>query len=324
MRTLFLKSGAVAAALFIAAQAFASQPTTVGIASAAVGDPLSHPPQANERVLRLGVDVFASERIVTKTDDRAHLVFLDGTALTIGPHSDLTIDRFVYDPVKNAGDLKVGMTKGALRFVGGAISKKNEVQIRTPTAVVGIRGGIATVSVGEAGATSATFLYGIAMTVTAQGVTQTATRHGSQIEVAAGGRPGAPFLIPAGGLRADRAFRHPHSPFKPQNGPPPPPPGAPNSPPPPGGGSAAGSAPPPQPLAIDAAMDGSRLADLNSALGPAHQHAIEPQGTTPKTVAALRTKDRGPPTSVTRAARLGNAAVVGQAAHHNDRLRIRR
>ena len=40
----------------------------------------------------------ANELITTRANDRAHLMFLDGTSVTVGPNAQLTIDRFVYDP----------------------------------------------------------------------------------------------------------------------------------------------------------------------------------------------------------------------------------
>ena len=113
------------------------------------GQATRHAAGKNERILRVGVDVSANERIVTRTNDRAHLVFLDGSALTIGPSSEMVIDRFVYDPNRQVGDLAMSATRGAFRFVGGAIIKKTEVVVRTPTASVGIRGSIMTIAIGE-------------------------------------------------------------------------------------------------------------------------------------------------------------------------------
>ena len=130
----------------------------VGVTSVTDGAPLGQPPAEAERVLRVGIDVQANERITTRATDRAHVVFLDGTALTIGPNSVLVIDKYVYDPNRKAGDIALNVTRGTFRFVGGAISKNNEVTIKTPSATIGIRGGIVTFSVSDSGATTANFL----------------------------------------------------------------------------------------------------------------------------------------------------------------------
>ena len=70
----------------------------VGVTAATEGAPVGRPPQAVERVLHVGIDVQANEQISTKENDRAQLLFIDGTALTVGPNAQLTIDKFVYRP----------------------------------------------------------------------------------------------------------------------------------------------------------------------------------------------------------------------------------
>src|SRR5229473_83494 len=86
----------------------AAAQSKVGVTSATDGDPLGKPPAENERILRIGIDVQAN--------DRAHLVFLDGTSLTVGPNARLTIDKFVYDPNTKTGDLAITASQGVLRL----------------------------------------------------------------------------------------------------------------------------------------------------------------------------------------------------------------
>ena len=101
-------------------------------------------------MLRIGIDVQANEVVTTDANDRAHLVFLDGTSLTVGPNARLTIDKFVYDPDTKTGDLAITATKGVFRLVGGKISKSNAITVTTPSSTIGIRGGITILSVGRA------------------------------------------------------------------------------------------------------------------------------------------------------------------------------
>ena len=179
-------SKSILAAAVAAGLAAAPAAARVGVTSVADGEPLGQPPAEAERILRVGIDVQASERVTTRANDRAHVVFLDGTALTVGPNSVLVIDKYVYDPNRKTGEMALSTTKGVFRFVGGSISKNSEVVVTTPSATIGIRGGIATIEVADGGATRATFLYGDSLRVTNQGVTQTATRNGSQITASAG------------------------------------------------------------------------------------------------------------------------------------------
>jgi len=173
----------------------------VGVTSATDGDPLGKPPAEAERVLRIGIDVQANEVIRTGANDRAHLVFLDGTALTVGPNAQLVIDKFVYDPNTKTGELAVNASKGVLRLVGGKISKTNPITITTPSSTIGIRGGICVLDV-RPNNTISTFLFGNHMSVTGQCRTQEVTRPGSQVTTNAGAPPNRPTMVSQGALNA--------------------------------------------------------------------------------------------------------------------------
>ncbi len=178
-----------------------AQASRVGVTSATNGDPLGKPPSDNERVLRIGIDVQANEVVTTHDNDRAHLVFLDGTSLTVGPNAQLTIDKFVYDPNTKTGDLAITATAGVFRLVGGKISKSNAITIATPSGTIGIRGGIGVFRI-TGGSTIAAFLFGHNMTVSNNGQTQNVTRPGSQVISNFGASPSPPSLLPPGGLSA--------------------------------------------------------------------------------------------------------------------------
>jgi hypothetical protein len=94
--------------------------------------------------------------------------------MTLGPGSDLTIDNFVYDPETKAGKLAMTAAVGVFRFVGGRASKDEPVVINTPTATVGIRGGInyTTVATGT-GETETSQAFGKDTTATSKSTGQT-------------------------------------------------------------------------------------------------------------------------------------------------------
>src|SRR5712675_1016905 len=125
----------------------------IGVTQSTQNNPMGKPPGGLDRVLRVGTDVQANEIISTTANDRAHLVFLDGTTLTIGPSSSMTVDKFVYDPTTQKGELAVNATKGVFRIIGGRISKTSTIAVTTPAATMGIRGGMAAFSVATGGAT---------------------------------------------------------------------------------------------------------------------------------------------------------------------------
>ncbi len=173
----------------------------VGVTSAADGDPRGKPPSEAERVLRVGVDVQANELITTSANDRAHLMFLDGTSLSVGPNAQLTIDKFVYDPATKTGDLAINASKGVFRLVGGKISKTNAITVTTPSSTIGIRGGISIFNVGQQ-ETMSIFVFGISMTVGAGGKVEIVTRPGFQVTTFFGGLPGLATRVPPGSLGA--------------------------------------------------------------------------------------------------------------------------
>ncbi|HZX85225.1 MAG TPA: FecR domain-containing protein [Reyranella sp.] len=193
--------GATALSLFSAPFTIGDAAAKVGVTSATDGDPLGKPPQAAERVLRIGIDVQANELITTNANDRAHLLFLDGSSLTVGPNAQLTIDKFVFDPSTKTGELAINASKGVLRLVGGKISKSSPITITTPSSTIGIRGGITILDV-KARQTESTFVFGKDMTVRGGSQTQVATRPGSMIVTNFGSPPGMPTILAQGALTA--------------------------------------------------------------------------------------------------------------------------
>lgn len=124
------------------------------------------PPQQAQRVLLLGDEVISNERIETSSDGSGQLLFLDQTTLTVAPNSNLVLDKYVYDPNREAGDVALSITRGTLRFIGGKITKNRSGLVRTPSATIAIRGGMAIITVGADGSLRAIFLAGDSMTVT--------------------------------------------------------------------------------------------------------------------------------------------------------------
>ncbi|HEV2302607.1 MAG TPA: FecR family protein [Stellaceae bacterium] len=160
-------------------------------------------PGSGLRRMVLGEDVVYNERIVTTEKGQTQVLFVDQSAMSVGPNSNLLIDRFVYDPNTKTGQLAASLTRGVFRFVGGELSKHgNQVTLKTPAATIGIRGGVflarqdCTSERGKCdGKLSVVFVYGIGLTVTGDnGVSQTITRPGFEVVVPGSGlSPSSPF-----------------------------------------------------------------------------------------------------------------------------------
>jgi ferric-dicitrate binding protein FerR (iron transport regulator) len=102
------------------------------------------------RALAAGSQVFQAEIIRTGDRSMAQLLFLDETSLSIGPLSEVILDRFVFDPATGAGDVVLSTARGAMRFITGSQSPGN-YQVRTPFANIGVRGTIVDILTTPAG-----------------------------------------------------------------------------------------------------------------------------------------------------------------------------
>lgn len=102
---------------------------------------------------KLNTTVDSYDTIITGKD-RARINFLDNTKVQVTENSRLVIDEFVFDP-KNSDASKVGMKVlvGTVRYASGQIAKQNQqnVDIKTPTATVAVRGTDFSMTVDELG-----------------------------------------------------------------------------------------------------------------------------------------------------------------------------
>src|SRR5216684_459865 len=125
---------------------FAEQ-SEVGVTGAVNPQAIGQPPTGPVEQLVIGHNVVRNEKISTFNKGQVQLIFADQSTLTLAENSEIIIDEFVYDPRQQAGTMTATVTTGVLRYVGGKISKKNDVSFLTPSGVVTVRGGIALIKV---------------------------------------------------------------------------------------------------------------------------------------------------------------------------------
>ena len=117
---------------------------TVSNGQEAIGKATSVKPQAEgshggKRTLATGGDVYSKETLQTGESGQADLQFRDQSNLSVGPKSNVRLDKFVYDPNTSAGSVAIHATRGSFRFVTGSQGKGN-YQIKTPYGTLGVRG----------------------------------------------------------------------------------------------------------------------------------------------------------------------------------------
>jgi hypothetical protein len=102
------------------------------------------------RVLAVQDEVFSEEVIETADDGATRIIFLDGSELTMGANSRVTLDRFVFDPDAGDGSMVVNLVSGVFEFASGLIPSSG-YDLRTPFANLAIRGTVIRLGVFEDG-----------------------------------------------------------------------------------------------------------------------------------------------------------------------------
>jgi len=108
-----------------------------------------------------GSAIEKNDTVSTNSQGRFKITFADATTVNITENSRLLIDDFVYDGGNsNKGKLGLKVALGTVRYASGGIAhgNSNGVNIRTPTATIGVRGTDFLMSVDEIGKTTVILL----------------------------------------------------------------------------------------------------------------------------------------------------------------------
>jgi hypothetical protein len=104
----------------------------------------------NTQTLSAGSEIYANQTVRTGNRGMADLVFLDKTNLSVGPTSEVRLDKFVYDPTGSAGSVVIQATRGSFRWVTGS-QAKHAYQVGTPHGTLGVRGTVVELLVNKPG-----------------------------------------------------------------------------------------------------------------------------------------------------------------------------
>ena len=103
--------------------------------------------------LKKGSDIEFKDNVRTGKGD-VGIKFVDDTNVAVSAHSSLVIDEFIYDPNSKTGSkLVMNIALGTVRYASGNIAKlsNQNVDIRTPTARIGVLGTAFSMTVDEVG-----------------------------------------------------------------------------------------------------------------------------------------------------------------------------
>src|SRR5210317_387272 len=97
-------------------------------------------------------DIQQNDEAIT-TNGRMAITFLDDSKVRLTENSQLTIDEYIFDPNPSKSKMAITFGLGTARFITGGLNKidKNNIDLKTPTANIAIRGTDFTVTVDEIG-----------------------------------------------------------------------------------------------------------------------------------------------------------------------------
>jgi hypothetical protein len=100
----------------------------------------------------VGTGLQTSDVVVTGADGSAGITFTDNSLVSVGPNSVFTIEKYKFDTTTHSGEFEGNLKQGRLAAVSGKMVQQSpdSMKIRTPSAIMGVRGTEFVVQVDEA------------------------------------------------------------------------------------------------------------------------------------------------------------------------------
>jgi len=98
---------------------------------------------------QVGQILYEADGLRTAGDGKVGVTLNDDTRLSLGPNSELKLERFMYAPADSGFGLVLKFVKGAATYVSGRIAKlaPDSIRLETPAAIIGVRGTTLAISV---------------------------------------------------------------------------------------------------------------------------------------------------------------------------------
>ena len=129
------------AAIVLAATPALAQQTAAGRIKIASG--AAYVVRGGEAIpVQVGQPVYEADGLRTGPDGRIGMTLNDETRVSLGPNSEVRLDRFAYAPSEGRLGFVLQMLQGVASYVSGRIAKlsPDSVRLEAPAAIVGVRG----------------------------------------------------------------------------------------------------------------------------------------------------------------------------------------
>jgi hypothetical protein len=141
MTSILRSTALIAVAVAVGAGTAIAQPSTAGRIDRLAGTAVIL--RAGAQVpIKAGDTVLETDILRTGPDGRIGVTLKDDTRLSLGPASEVRLEKFLYSPSEGKIGLALRVVRGLVAYVSGRIAKlaPDAVRLETPAAIVGVRG----------------------------------------------------------------------------------------------------------------------------------------------------------------------------------------
>lgn len=150
MRSLLIRTmGALGLAIVAASPVAAQEPVPAGHIKTVAGAAFVVREHGTTPA-RPGDAIFATDTLRTAGDGTVGVTLKDDTRLSLGPNSEVKVERYVYSPGEGGMGMVLKFVRGVAVYVSGRLSKlaPDSIRLETPSAIVGVRGTTVAIKVG--------------------------------------------------------------------------------------------------------------------------------------------------------------------------------
>jgi hypothetical protein len=91
---------------------------------------------------RVGDPLYEKDTIETGADGAIGITFIDNTVMSGGPNSQIVLEDYKFNSSNFKGAMLTDMNRGTLSMISGDIARSTPgaMKVKTPTAILGVRG----------------------------------------------------------------------------------------------------------------------------------------------------------------------------------------
>lgn len=91
---------------------------------------------------QVGQALLQADAVRTTAEGRIGFTLRDDTRLSLGPNSEIRLERFDYAPEEGRLGFALRIVRGVATYISGRIARlsPDSVRIETPAAIIGVRG----------------------------------------------------------------------------------------------------------------------------------------------------------------------------------------